>query len=232
MKNIFKFGFVIVISLLVKYKVTAQNLQLHYDFEREFITSTFKYGKFTEKSNTFMFLDMNYSRKDGAGLAYWEISHEFKINSVFEGFGIHVEYNDGLLFGDKEIPALGLPINKAFLLGVGFPIKIGNFTLNTAVMGKYFGGYDDNSLDGQLTFVWSQMFFDGKLTFQGFANFWSQDLNNNGTKYGVFLAEPQLWYNINKSISVGSEVEFSKNFVPIDAGKFMVRPTVAVKWNI
>ena len=99
-------------------------------------------------------------------------------------------------------------------------------------MGKYFAGYDDNSIDGQLTIVWFHMFFNGKLTFQGFADFWSQDLNNNGIKYGVFLSEPQLWYNINKSISVGSEVEFSKNFVPTDNGKFMVRPTIAVKWNI
>ncbi|MCK5782416.1 MAG: DUF5020 family protein [Flavobacteriales bacterium] len=234
MKNLSLFSVIALLALFSSGTVKAQNLQLHYDLgaERDFVTSTFEYGKFTEKSNTFMFLDMDYSRTDGAGLAYWEISHEFKINSVYDGFAIHIEYNDGLLFGDKETPAFGLPINRAYLAGLGSPLKIGNFTINTAIMAKYFEGYKEASVDAQVTLVWFHMFFNGKLTFNGFADFWSQDLYNNGTKYGVFLCEPQLWYNINPSISVGGEVELSKNFIIPDNGAFMARPTVAVKWTI
>lgn len=220
--------------LLLSLSVKSQNLQLHYDFGegRDFVTSTFEYGKFTEKNSTFMFLDMDYSRTDGAGLAYWEISHDFKFNSITEGIGLHIEYNDGLLFGDKATPATGWPITRAYLTGVSYPIKIGNFTLNTHVSAKYFEGYSQASVDAQITVVWFQMFWDGKITFTGFADLWSQDLKNNGTKYGVFLCEPQLWYNINSSISVGSEVELSKNFVPRDGGDFKARPTIAVKWTI
>jgi hypothetical protein len=234
MKNYYFSIIAIATFLMASISVNAQNLQLHYDFGegRDFVTSTFEYGKFTETSNTFMFLDMDYSRVDGAGLAYWEISHDFKFNSIVEGIGLHIEYNDGLLFGDKKTPALGFPINRAYLLGVSYPIKIGSFTLNTSVSAKYFEGYSQASVDAQVTVVWFQMFWDGRITFTGFADFWSQDLNNNGTKYGVFLCEPQLWYNITKSISVGSEVELSKNFQPDDAGKFKARPTIAVKWNI
>lgn len=234
MKSIYFKVLVIGLVVLSFKSATAQNLQLHYDFgaERDFITSTFEYGKFTEKSNTFMFLDMDYSREDGAGLAYWEISHEFKINSVYDGFAIHVEYNDGLLFGDKATPAFGIPIYRSFLGGLGLPVKIGNFKLNTAIMAKYFAGYTQSSVDAQFTVVWFHMFFDGKITFNGFADFWSQDLYNNGTKYGVFLCEPQLWYNVTPSISLGGEVELSKNFIIPDNGAFMARPTLAVKWNI
>jgi len=224
----------IFVIVLLTTNLKSQDLQLHYDFGegRNFVTSTFEYGKFTEKSNTFMFLDMDYSRADGAGLAYWEISHDFKFNSITEGIGLHVEYNDGLLFGDNQTPAMGWPINRAYLLGVSYPIKIGEFVLNTIISAKYFDGYSQSSIDGQLTFVWFHVFWKGRMTFAGFADFWSQDLNNNGTKYGVFLSEPQLWYNINSSFSVGSEVELSKNFIPSDGGKFMARPTIAVKWNI
>ncbi len=234
MKNIPLLLTTLVITLLSSVNVKSQNLQLHYDFGegRDFVTSTFEYGKFTEQSSTFMFLDMDYSRTDGAGLAYWEISHDFKFNSITEGIGLHIEYNDGLLFGDKEIPAMGWPINRAYILGVSYPIKIGDFTLNTHVSAKYFEGYSQASVDAQVTVVWFEMYFDGKITFTGFADIWSQDLFNNGTKYGVFLCEPQLWYNINSSISVGSEVELSKNFVPADGGDFKARPTIAVKWNI
>ena len=226
--------FALVIFMFTSIAVKSQNLQLHYDFGegRDFITSTFEYGKFTKTSNTYMFFDMDYSRIDGASLAYWEIGHDFKINSITEGIGIHVEYNDGMLFGNNEVPALGFPINRAYLLGVSYPIKIGNFTFNTHISAKYFEGYSLSSVDAQITVAWFQMYWDGKITFSGFADFWSQDLYNSGTKYGVFLCEPQIWYNINKSISIGSEVELSQNLIPSDGGEFKARPTIAVKWTI
>jgi len=234
MKKIYSLFVISLFYVLTSLNLNAQNLQVHYDFGkgRDFITSTFEYGKFTEKSNTFMFLDMDYSREDGASLAYWEISHDFKFNSLTEGIGLHLEYNDGLLFGNKETPALGFPIVRAYILGGSYPIKIGKFTINTMIGAKYFQGYDQSSIDAQITIVWFHMFWKDRITFSGFADFWSQDLNNNGVKYGVFLSEPQLWYNINKSISIGGEVELSKNFVPSDNGKFMARPTIAFKWNI
>ena len=53
------------------------------------------------------------------------------------------------------------------------------------------------------------------------------------TEY-IFMAEPQLWVNLNKikgwekvNLSLGTEVELSNNFV---AKGFDVMPTVAVKY--
>ncbi|HSQ47689.1 MAG TPA: DUF5020 family protein, partial [Lutibacter sp.] len=67
----------------------------------------------------------------------------------------------------------------------------------------------------------------------GFADYWSEkgDFTFGYTDKKVFLAEPQLWYNLNKTFSVGGEVEISSNFAGgNDAIKG--RPTLALKWNI
>jgi hypothetical protein len=65
------------------------------------------------------------------------------------------------------------------------------------------------------------------MTFNGFADVWSEYGLGGKT---VFLTEPQLWYNINKSFSAGGEVEISNNFA--GSNDFEVRPTIAIKWNI
>jgi hypothetical protein len=64
------------------------------------------------------------------------------------------------------------------------------------------------------------IFLDGKLSFSGFADLWSEKhtVSNDGFKTDfqdaslVFLSEPQLWYNLNKAFSVGGEVELGYNF--------------------
>jgi hypothetical protein len=68
---------------------------------------------------------------------------------------------------------------------------------------------------------------ENKLTFSGFADLWSENGLSDKT---VFLSEPQLWFHLNKSFSVGGEVELSNNFAY--EYEFKVRPTLAIKWNI
>ncbi|MBN1252986.1 MAG: DUF5020 family protein [Bacteroidales bacterium] len=78
------------------------------------------------------------------------------------------------------------------------------------------------------------MFFNGKLTFKGFLDLWTQDYSMNGTADGkkfVLLTEPQLWLNINKRFSIGGEVEISNNFI-FGTDAIDVYPTVALKWNM
>ena len=51
----------------------------------------------------------------------------------------------------------------------------------------------------------------------------------------MVLTEPQLWYNVNKHLSLGGEVEISSNFIynvdPTSSRTFFVNPTLGVKWN-
>jgi len=79
----------------------------------------------------------------------------------------------------------------------------------------------------QITGTWYVNLIENKLTFSGFADLWSE---NGLTDKTVFLSEPQLWFHLNKSFSVGGEVELSNNFAYVYG--FKVRPTLAIKWNI
>ena len=86
----------------------------------------------------------------------------------------------------------------------------------------------------QITGVWNLDFFNRWLSFNGFADFWREARTWQGTEF-IFIAEPQLWLNLNKikgwekvRLSVGTEVELSCNFV---AKGFAVMPTAAVKWT-
>ena len=47
----------------------------------------------------------------------------------------------------------------------------------------------------------------------------------------MFLSEPQLWYHLNKSFSVGGELEISSNFAG-GSDAIKGRPTLGVKWNL
>ena len=87
------------------------------------------------------------------------------------------------------------------------------------------------SVDGQsLRFG----FLNNKLRFSGFIDFWRGE-KADGHGCLVILSEPQLWYNITEHFSVGTEWEFSNNFVynsdPESTKTFFWNPTLAVKWN-
>ncbi len=216
--------------------VKAQNVQLHYDLgkDRSYLTSTVEMFKTDKYGSTFFFIDMDYgvAGVDGVSAAYWEIARGLK---AWEGpFEFHVEYNGG--FGQfKATPFNGAyQMNDAWLFG-------GNYTWNTAdfsriftlqAMYKNIRGKNDASF--QITGVWTVQMLKNKVTFTGFADFWREDnvvgpVGDTKNTDFVFLSEPQLWYNVNKQFSVGSELELSSNFAGHKG--FMANPTVAAKWT-
>lgn len=222
-------GNLLVIGALLCTKTFSQELQLHYDMgkDREFVTTTFEIFKNDALGSTFMFTDIDYNRADGASLIYFEITRQFNIkNNAIDGLNFHIEYNDGFLISKEQHP-IGIPISQAALVGFGFPIKIGEFTLHTSYLYKWIR--DSNGLDGQFTMVWYQNFWKNRITFRGFIDCWSAPmLGENGKKQAVFLTEPQLMYNINKNLSLGTEIEISKNFVP--KGTSEINPTFMLRW--
>ena len=84
----------------------------------------------------------------------------------------------------------------------------------------------------QLTGVWGLNFFNKKLTFSGFIDFWRGE-KANGHGQLVVLTEPQLWYNFNQHFSLGTEWEVSNNFIynTYNDHTFFVNPTIAAKWT-
>ncbi|TRX71984.1 DUF5020 family protein [Carboxylicivirga sp. M1479] len=217
----------------------AQNLQVHYDFgkDRKMVTTTLEMFKPDKYGSTFFFVDMDYSNDsrgvdNGVSLAYWEIARSFKWKET-QKFEPRVEFNSGNV--------TGFAIKNAWLAGGQYTFASSDFSKIFTLQAnlKYIkdGKEDGDNLTGfQLTGVWAVQLMEGKLTFNGFADFWREDvavLDDNGDFAGikeyVFLMEPQLWYNVNQKLSLGGEIEISNNFGLNDG--IMVNPTLAAKWT-
>ena len=228
--------------------VTAQNLQLHYDFRHtlnnniattgNYITSTvemFRPDKWG--GSTYFFVDMDYNQSKGnMGTAYWEISHDFKIGKL--PIMPHIEYNGGT--GNSE--GFGFSIANAYLAGVSYPFSCGKANFSTYIAYKY-NAFKKASNDIQWTGVWGIPLFNNKITLSGFIDVWTEnkDRTGAGTESGkrvILITEPQIWYNVNSKLSFGSETEISNNFYKLvysnasyNANKIYAFPTIAAKWN-
>ncbi|MDO9152287.1 MAG: DUF5020 family protein [Paludibacter sp.] len=216
--------FFFIFMLVIAFNINAQtNLQLHYDFGsgRKYLTSTVEMFKPDTLGSTFLFVDFNYSAA-GPTEGYWEIARELNIRNT--PFSVHVEYNGGL---NALIP---LQINNAYLLGGTYSWNSADFSkgFSLSAMYKLIQG-NKSPHNFQLTSVWYVNMLNDKLSLTGFADFWREKQLFIGTSY-IFMSEPQLWYNINKSFSVGGEVELSYNFA--GSAGFKVCPTLGVKWNL
>jgi hypothetical protein len=175
--------------------------------------------------STFIFVDFDYNVGDveGVSLAYMEVARALKFWD--SPFAAQVEYNGG--FG-QFAPGLAYQINDAWLTGGQYTWNNADFSKIFTLQGLYKYINDGvNDVSFQVTGVWAIQMASGKFTFSGFADFWKEEKAWLGTDF-VFLAEPQIWYNATKHLSLGGEIEFSNNF--INEG-FEVCPTLAAKWN-
>ena len=216
--------------------VSAQNIQVHYDFGRNIypdqedgrqkVTVTLEQFKADQWGSWYYFVDVDLTNKFTEG-AYTEISREFNIGK--KGFAAHVEYDGGLSKSGS--------FQQAALLGGAYNGHNADFSKTWSVQlmyKRFFKSYDYTSPYNsvQLTGVWGLNFANKKCTFSGFVDFWrGEKANGNGQL--VVLSEPQFWYNVTDHFSVGSEVEISNNFIynTYDDKSFFVNPTLAVKWN-
>lgn len=215
-------------------KTEAQNLQVLYDTERSCVTSTLEMFRPDAFGSTFYFVDMNYTPT--ATLAYTEIAREFCFwqDSEWNWLSVHAEFNGGF-------ELVNTSYSNSWLLGLTYSGHTTDFSKTWSVTASYKGIPGNLGLNGkvqphnfQLTGVWGINFADGWCSFSGFADFWRQAYIWLGTEY-VFLAEPQLWVNLNKidgwdkiNLSVGGEVEVSNNFV---SKGFYVMPALGAKWT-
>ncbi len=222
------FSFLFIFCLI---SVKAQNIQLHYDMgkDRNFFTSTVEMFRPDSWGTTFFFFDMDYSSdvrnvSNGVSLAYWEIARSFQWTEE-QKFRPRVEYNGGIFKLDGE-EAPFVPIENCLLAGIERTFASADFSkiLTLQANYKYIKEKEDASF--QLTAVWTIQMLNEKMTFAGFADFWKEKMFW-GTDYR-FLAEPQLWYNATKNLSLGTEIELSNNFV-LDG--FRINPTLGIKYT-
>lgn len=211
--------------------LSAQNVQLHYDFGegRKMLTSTVEMFKPDKYGSTFFFIDMDYGAEgtgidNGISLAYWEIARAFKW-SENQKFMPRVEYNGGTMkLAPEDAP--WIPIENCWLAGLERTWASADFSKIFTLQANYKHIKDKEDASFQLTAVWTVNFLDGKMSFLGFADFWKEKMFW-GTDFR-FLSEPQLWYNFCSNFSAGTEIELSNNFV---GKEFAVKPTLAVKYT-
>lgn len=215
--------------------LSAQNIQLHYDFGgsiynkdmdgRPKVTSTVEMFKPDKWGNTFFFIDMDYT-SDGVTSAYWEVARELQFWKA--PILAHIEYNGGV--------AKGFSYNNAYLVGPTYAYNNKDFSKGITFMAMYkYIQKHDSPNNFQLTSTWYLHFAKNQLcTFSGFADWW-REKNPHGDF--IFMAEPQLWVNLNKlngiddkfKLSIGTEVELTHNFAGRDG--FYAVPTLAIKWS-
>ena len=217
----------------------AQNIQLHYDFGRNIytgkekgrqkVTVTVEQFKADKWGSWFYFVDLDLS-SHFAESAYTEISREFNLGKELP-IAAHVEYDGGLSRSGS--------FQQAALLGAAYNGHTADFSTTYSVQllyKQYFRSYENTRsyASAQLTGVWSTTFANKKCTFSGFIDVW-RGVKADGHGCVVVLSEPQFWFNATKHFSVGTEWEFSDNFVynqdPTSSKTFFWNPTVAVKWN-
>ena len=239
MKKIFSIALMAVAAL----SANAQNIQLHYDFgrniysneeaDRQKVTATLEQFKADDWGSWYYFFDVDLTSKTTRSI-YTEISREINLGKNLP-LAAHVEYDGGLW----HAPAIGNgSYQQAGLAGIAYNGHNADFSKTWSVQALYkqfFKSYEGTHsyASFQLTGVWGLNFLDNKITFSGFIDFWrGEKANNHGCL--VILSEPQLWYNVNKHFSVGTEVEFSNNFIVnyYNDKTFFVNPTLGVKWNL
>lgn len=235
-----KKSLLILVSIALTLSAFSQNLQLHFDprkglhdaespFTRNYPTATFEMFKPDKWGSTFMFVDLDFNMSRGnIGLAYMEIARDQKIGNL--PIKAHLEFNGGL--------GAGFQIENAYLLGASYGTVLDGWILGTYLTYKY-NAFEKVSNDIQWTGTWSKTFLEGKLTATGFIDVWTENKNKTTGKGGkkiVLLTEPQFWYNVDKNLSFGTEIEISNRFYtphydPTVKDQAYVCPTIAAKWT-
>jgi opacity protein-like surface antigen len=233
----------IALMAVAALSANAQNIQLHYDFgrniysdeeaDRQKVTATVEQFKADDWGSWYYFFDVDLTNKATRSI-YTEISREINLSKNLP-LAAHVEYDGGLW----HAPAIGNgSYQQAGLAGIAYNGHNADFSKTWSVQALYkqfLKSYEGTHsyASFQLTGVWGLNFLDNKMTFSGFIDFWrGEKANNHGCL--VILTEPQLWYNVNKHFSIGTEVEISDNFIVnyYNDKTFFVNPTLGVKWNL
>lgn len=210
--------------------LSAQNIQLHYDFgkDRKLVTTTVEMFRPDKYGSTFFFVDMDYSSDardvhNGVSLAYWEIARAFKWKET-QAIMPRIEYNGGTMsVGGSTF----IPIENCVLAGVEHTWASSDFSKIFTLQANYKYIQDKEDASFQITGVWTIKMLQGKMVFNGFADLWKEEMFW-GTKKFRFLTEPQLWYNFCPNFAAGSEIEISSNFAE---NGWQVNPTLAVKYT-
>ena len=208
-----RIAILLVFALISIKGYTQQNIQLMQSFEGYPII-TLEHFNQDKYGTTYFFTDIELNELKGSpSLSLTKIMRTFTIKNQWSA---HIEYNGGLFLSSTY----SAPISNAYLVGIDYFIHSKDFskTLNLKVNYKYISIPNESTV--QLSGIWNVHLFNDKLSLLGFAHCWRESGSN------IFYAEPQIWYNLVKSLSLGGEVKTSFNF---NTEGFKTTPLIGIK---
>lgn len=229
---------------MLAFPVSSQNIQLHYDFRHSldpdlnkvnFPVFSFEYFKEIDTSKTGSFLFKMESRLDGRksnmGQAFVQISQSLKFwePPCYMSFN----YSGGL--GIAE-PDYGYYIASSFGLGLSVPFQWKNAWFSIAFSLRY-NAFKKASYDPQLVFYFGRGFLNYKIFSSGSFVVWTQNKDQgddftrslHGKKL-AFFGDPQIWFNLNGSISAGTRINVYYHILSGD-NRCNIYPTIGLKYN-
>jgi hypothetical protein len=248
-----------VVCLLFLFHSTSligQNLQLHEDLRhtvdpshttKNFPTVYFEYFKGSEKDSGHdsrhhfikpgSFLIKTQADLLGAGhnigKFYFQVSQSLRCwePKIF----LSLQYSGGL--GVTEPRQYSYYINNTFSAGAEVPFHWKGTWFSSILDYKYVP-YTRPSHDFLYTFYWWRGLLNYKLELAGDFSCWTEN-KDHGDDYTsgmkgkrfFFFAEPQLWYNINRTVALGTKINLYYHINTAD-DLFQVYPTAAIKCKL
>ena len=238
------------LALMAITTLSAQELQLHYDPRHTLDPSHnahnypslfFQYFKNQDSGKSFIkpgsFLLQAKADFQGAGhnisQAYIQVSQSIRCwkPPVF----LSLQYSGGL--GITEPKQYSYYINNTFSIGLAYPFQWKGAWLSAVLNYKYIL-YAKPTHDPLFTLYWWSGYFHYKVEFAGDFSVWTENKDHGDVytaghrgKRFFFFAEPQLWYNIDKTFSLGTRIDMYYHINTPD-DRFQVYPTAAVRCKL
>lgn len=238
----------LVLLCLVFSAVTkAQDLQFHYDLRHtvdpaenpsNFPTLYFEYFKTRDTGKSFLkpggFLLKTEADLLGTGnnigKFFCQVTQSFRAwqPKIFWQFG----YSGGA--GITNPKQYSYYITNTFVTGAEIPFRWkGAFF--TGILDYRYVAYNRPTSDPIYTLYWWEGLFHYKLELAGDVNFWTENrsqgtaetIGETGKRF-FFFGEPQVWFNLSKSLAIGSKIDLYYHINTI-ANIFQGYPTIAVK---
>ncbi|QHS54192.1 DUF5020 family protein [Mucilaginibacter sp. 14171R-50] len=237
----------VIFFVLYALQIKGQSLQLHYDARhaidpennpKNFVSVQFEYLKQLDTGKTFIkpgtFLlklqaDMS-GDQSSIGKCYMQVSQEVRFwkPRIF----INLQYSGGL--GVTYPRQYSYYIQNTYQVGVSYPFKIGKGYFSSVLNYKYIS-YKKPSHDFFYTLYFYQGLWNYKVEFAGDFSFGTENRNHgdeftaslHGKRF-IFFAEPQLWYNINKSLACGTRLNLYYHILSPD-NRTQAYPTLGIR---
>ncbi len=219
----------------------SQSLQLQYDLRHSvdprntrsnYPSLFFEFFKLVDYGSVFVKTQADFNaERHNIGQVYLQLFREFRFWDpvIFA----HVEYNGGV--GIAEGSTFGYSINNAFLLGPEYPFQWGNDWESISLCYRY-SLFDKPSHDVQLSVYWSKNLLEDKFSFSGSLVMFTENKDHGDPatanltgKRVLIWGQPQVWYNISKTFSIGSQLTTYYHVIS-NSERVLVYPTLAVKY--